>query len=91
MNVVARTVLAGDNSCGGTDDPLELRSTLTALIFEYGHGSISLIRTVVAPGGTCLDAIESPAGHKVGAGGATASSDYSGGTLGFSTPVHPEN
>jgi hypothetical protein len=41
MEVGAPTLLAGDIGCGGTDYSFELRPTLTALVFEYGHGSVS--------------------------------------------------
>jgi hypothetical protein len=44
IDVRARALLAGDVGCGGTDYSLKLCSALTALVFEYGHHSISLIR-----------------------------------------------
>jgi len=53
IDVRARTLLAGDVGCGGPDYSLELCSTLTALVFEYRHRSISVIRT--APGYSLFD------------------------------------
>jgi len=48
IDVRARALLTGDAGCGGTDYSLKLCSTLTALVFEYGHRSVSVNRT--APG-----------------------------------------